>query len=216
MSDDSSDTNFLLGLAFNELRDGRPEEALARIRDLIPDLSGAPEHLAPARALEARALASLGRGEEALSLLESAAREAGAAGLRDHENGLRGLREGLAQQIEMSRLADLPVEEIERQVTDPGGRAVLLANKAIACLARGDLDAARSILPIAREAADAAGEPDARVPVLLAAAQVSAADEDLPKARRALNEARALAVQHAPEALPLIDEMKKLIEGSEG
>ncbi|UQA61114.1 hypothetical protein [Polyangium aurulentum] len=206
------DPRSVLALAVNELRAGSADAALTRVHELLPSLHDKPDLLAPARAVEAQALAALGRGDEALALLDRGLEEAHNAGLPAHVEGLRGLAEQLRPQIEMARLAAVPVEEIDRMAPNPAARAVLLANKSIAHLALGDLGNAQVLLPLAREAADSSGEPGALVPVLLATAQVFAATDDAPKARRALNEARTVAAEHAPDALPLIDEMQELLE----
>lgn len=206
------DPRSVLALAVNELRAGSADAALTRVHELLPSLSDKPDLLAPARAVESQALAALGRGDEAIALLERGIDEAQAANLEAHVQGLSGLLEQLRPQIEMAKLAAVPVEEIDRMAPNAAARAVLLANKSIAHLALGDLANAQVLIPIARAAADSSGEPGALVPVLLATAQVFASSDDAPKARRALNEARTVAAEHAPDALPLIQEMQELLE----
>jgi hypothetical protein len=213
-NDLSMDLDLPLTLAASDLREGQPESALRRVRAALPDLEGVPDRLYPARALEARALAALGRGEEALELLERSAEEAASAGLPNHEQGLRGLAAKLAPDIEMARLVAIPVERIERDTPDLGARAVLLASKAMAHLARAEHDVAAALLPLARGAAEFAGEPAALVPVLLASAHIHAAEGAPDLARGVLAQARALAAEHAPDALALLDALQEALEGA--
>jgi tetratricopeptide (TPR) repeat protein len=218
MSDEPQEENdprLLLSLAANELRSGNAEVALARVRELLPNLQDNPDLLAPGRAVEAQALAALGHGDEALAVLERAIEDAEAADLREHVNGLQGVEEKLRPQIEMARLASISVEDIERTAPHQAARAVLFANKAIAHLAAGDLETAKVLIPLARGAAESSEEPGALVPVSLAAAQVFAAGNDYEAALRALADARVIAEEHLPDALPLIEEMREVLEGGD-
>ncbi|MDI1431957.1 hypothetical protein [Polyangium sorediatum] len=201
------DPRSVLSLAANELGAGQFEEALARVKALQPSLAGTPDLLAPSRALEARALASLGREEEALVVLEQAQKDAEAANLPAHVEGLGRLRAGLAQAFEMERLASMSPEDLERQTEDPAQRAVLYSNKIVAALAVGDVEGARELLPRARAAAEQAEDPAALLPVLLATTQLCVATNDVPTAKRALEAARKVAEASEPDAIPLIDEM---------
>jgi len=207
MDDVKDDPKLVLALAANELGAGDFDEALARIRKIQPDLLDNPGLLAPSRALEARALASLGRGQEALSVLDVALADAQKAGLEEHVKGLGGMRERLEQAVEMRNLAVASVSDIERQAPDAATRAVLLSNKIMAVLASGDIAEAKRILPRARMAAEEAEEPGALLPVLLSTAQLCVATDDAKSAQRALEAARTLAQQYEPDALPLIEEM---------
>lgn len=201
------DPRLVLSLAANELGAGDFEDALERVRRVQPLMDGNQALLAPSRALEARALASLGRGDEALAVLDRGIAEARAAGAEVHVKGLSGLREKLDQALEMRRLASISAEDIERQAPDAPTRAVLLSNKIMAVLAGGDLAGAKAILPRARIAAEEADEPGALLPVLLATAQLSVAAGEPKQARRALEAARSLAVEFDPDTVALIDEM---------
>ncbi len=201
------DPRSILSLAANELGAGNFDDALRRVKELQPSLATQPDLLAPSRALEARALASLGREVEALSVLEEAQKEAEAANLPEHVEGLGRLRAGLAQAFEMERLASLSADDVEQQTPDPAQRAVLFSNKIVAALSVGDLEGARDLLPRARQAAQDADDPAALLPVLLATTQLCVATNDVKTARRALEAARQVAEAHEPDAIPLIDEM---------
>jgi hypothetical protein len=207
MEEPIEDPRHVLSLAASELGAGAFEDALARVRGLQPSLAEKPDLLAPSRALEARALASMGREEEALAVLDNAQSDAKDANLPEHVDGLGRLRAGLAQAFEMQRLASLSADDLAGQTPDPGQRAVLFANKIVASLAAGDIQSAREILPLARAAAEEAGDPAALLPVLLATSQLCVATNDLRTAERALAAARSIAEQHEPEAVALIDEM---------
>jgi tetratricopeptide (TPR) repeat protein len=206
------DPRFVLSLAANELGAGDFEDALERVRRVQPLIGDDQALLAPSRALEARALAALGRGEEALLVLDRAIDEAGRAGAEVHARGLSGLRQKLEQTLEMTRMAAISPDDIERQTPDAKTRAVLFSNKIVALLATGELEQARMILPRAREAAEEADEPGALLPVLLATAQLCVATDDTHSANRALEAARALAVRFEPDAVALIDEMTGFLQ----
>ncbi|MDC3980893.1 hypothetical protein [Polyangium jinanense] len=201
------DPRSVLSLAANELGAGQFEAALARVKALQPSLSATPDLLAPSRALEARALASLGRGEEALAVLDQGQKDAEAANLPAHVEGLGRLRAGLAQAFEMEQLAAMSAEDLERQTDDPAQRAVLYSNKIVASLAVGDIEGARKLLPRARVAAEQAEDPAALLPVLLATTQLCVATDDVKTAKRALEAARKVAEAHEPDVIPMIDEM---------
>lgn len=203
----TDDPRSALALAANELGAGQFEDALSRVKALQPSLSATPDLLAPSRALEARALASLGRGEEALLVLDRAQKDAEAANLPEHVEGLGRLRAGLAQAFEMERLASMSADDLERQTEDPVQRAVLFSNKIVAALSVGDVEGARALLPRARMAAELAEDPAALLPVLLATTQLCVATNDVKTARRALDAARKVAEASEPDAIPLIDEM---------
>jgi len=197
----------VLSLAANEIGAGDFEDALERIRRIQPALAGDPALYYPSCALEARALSSLGRGREALEVLDRALEGAREAKLEGHVTGLSGMRERLEQALEMRGLAAASAEEIERTTPDLASRAVLFANKIMALVAMGDVAGAKALLPRARGAAEMADEPGALLPVLLATAQLCVATDDIASARRALEGARSLAERFEPEALSLIDEM---------
>lgn len=205
--DEGVDPKFVLSLAANELGAGDFEDALVRVRRLRPELGDNQELVAPCRALEARALASLGRGEDALSVLADAIADAKQAGAEAHVRGLSGLRQKLEEALEMRRLADISPNDIERQTPDAATRAVLFSNKIMAFLATGEVEQAKALLPRARKAAEDADEPGALLPVLLATAQLCVATEDRRSAKKALEAARSLAVRFEPETVRLIDDM---------
>ena len=205
------DPRQILQLAALDMGSGAIDEALERIRTALPALEKDPGFLAPARALEARALMSLGREQEALSVLEKAVEEAKQAGLDNHVVGLRGLREQLQRVIEMRRLAATPVDEISGRRMDPGERAVLLSNKIVALLGLGDVDDARALLPRARAAAEEADDPLALLPVLLATSQLGAATGEWDSAKKAIDAARTLARLHDTESMALVEEMAQFL-----
>ncbi len=206
------DPKFVLSLAANELGAGDFEDALERVRRVQGLIGDDQALLAPSRALEARALAALGRGDEALLTLDRAIEEAGRAGAEVHVRGLSGLRQKLEQTLEMTRMASISTDDIEAQTPDAMTRAVLFSNKIVALLATGELESARVILPRARAAAEEADEPRALLPVLLATAQLCVATDDMHSAKRALEAARALAARFDPDAVGLIDEMTGFLQ----
>lgn len=185
--------------------------ALEKIRGALPELQKYPDFLAPARAIEARALMSLGREQEALDVLDKAAKEAKEAGLERHVTGLRGLRQQLERLVEMRRLALTPVDELSGRRMEPGERAVLLANKIVAMLSLGEIDDAKALLPRARAAAEEADDPVALLPVLLATSQLGAATGDMTSAKKAVDAARNLAKLHDPDSMALVEEMARFL-----
>jgi tetratricopeptide (TPR) repeat protein len=205
------DPRQVLQLAAFDVNAGAFSEALERIRSALPALEKDPEFLAPARALEARALASLGQEQDALAVLETAMKEAQKAGLDKHVAGLRGLREQLNRVVEMRRLAATPVDELSGRRMDPGERAVLLSNKIVAFLGLGDIESARALLPRARASAEEADDPLALLPVLLATSQLGAATGDWESAKKAINAARTLAKMHDTESMDLVEEMARFL-----
>lgn len=186
--------------------------ALERIRVALPELQKHPDFLAPARAIEARSLMSLGREQEALDILDKAAKEAQEAGLERHVTGLRGLRQQLERLVEMRRLALTPVDELSGRPMEPGERAVLFANKIVAMLSLGEIEEAAALLPRARAAAEEADDPVALLPVLLATSQLGAATGDLSSARKAVDAARNLAKLHDPDSMALVEEMARFLK----
>lgn len=208
---ETEDPRQILQSAALDMSAGAFGEALDRVRSALPALEKDPGFLAPARALEARALMSLGQEQEALSVLEKAIGEAKEAGLDNHVVGLRGLREQLNRVIEMRRLAATPVDELSGRRMDPGERAVLLSNKIVACLGLGDINNARALLPRARASAEEADDPLALLPVLLATSQLGAATGDWDSARKAINAARNLAKMHDTESMALVEEMAQFL-----
>lgn len=205
------DPRQILQLAAFDVNAGAFADALEKIRNGYDALQKTPEFLAPSRALEARALMSLGREREALEVLEKAISEAMKAKLDKHVIGLRGLREQLQQVIEMRRLAATPVDELSGRHMDPGERAVLFSNKIVAYLGLGDVNSAQALLPRARAAAEEADDPLALLPVLLATSQLSAATGDMSSAKKALDAARNLAKLHDPESMTLVEEMARFL-----
>lgn len=211
MSEVSDDPRQVLQLAAFDVGSGAFADALERITSAIPQLQNDPSFLAPARALEARALMGLGREQEALSVLEKAIGEAEAAGLDKHVVGLRGLHEQLDRVVEMRKLAATPIDELSGREMDPGERAVLISNKIIALLGTGDIDSAQALLPRARSAAQEANDPMALLPVLLATSHLGVATGDMGSAKKALEAAKSLAKQYDPQTLPLIEEMAQFL-----
>lgn len=205
------DPRQILRLAAMDVHSGAFEEACARLRAGFSVLEENPEFLAPARALEARALMSLGREQEALDVLDKAIGEAMQAQLDKHVVGLRGLREQLHRVVEMRRLAATPVDELSGRHMDAGERAVLLSNKIVAYLGMGDIANAEVLLPRARASAEEADDPLALLPVLLATSQLGAATGDMDSAKKALDAARTLAKLHDPESMALVDEMARFL-----
>jgi len=205
------DPRQILQLAALDIGSGAIDEALERIRSAMPALEKDPGFLAPARALEARALMSLGREQDALAVLDKAVTEAKQAGLDNHVMGLRGLREQLQRVIEMRRLAATPVDELSGRRMDPGERAVLFSNKIVALLGLGDIDGARALLPRARASAEEADDPLALLPVLLATSQLGAATGDWNSAKKAIDAARTLATMHDKESMALVEEMAQFL-----
>lgn len=205
------DPRQILQLSAFELNAGAFAEALERLRGALSVLEKSPEFLAPSRALEARALMSLGREDEAVATLEKAIGEAKQAGLEKHVVGLRGLREQLHRAVEMRRLAATPVDELSGRHIDPGERAVLFANKIVAYLGMGDVSSAEALLPLARASAEEADDPLALLPVLLATSQLGAAQGDWTSAKKALDAARTLAKLHDPESMVLVEEMTRYL-----
>lgn len=205
------DPRQILQLSAFELNAGAFAEALERLRGALSVLEKSPEFLAPSRALEARALMSLGREDEAVATLEKAIGEAKQAGLEKHVVGLRGLREQLHRAVEMRRLAATPVDELSGRHIDPGERAVLFANKIVAYLGMGDVSSAEALLPRARASAEEADDPLALLPVLLATSQLGAAQGDWTSAKKALDAARTLAKLHDPESMVLVEEMTRYL-----
>jgi tetratricopeptide (TPR) repeat protein len=205
------DPRQILQLSAFDLNAGAFAEALERLRGAFSVLEKSPEFLAPSRALEARALMSLGREDEAVATLEKAIGEAKQAGLEKHVVGLRGLREQLHRAVEMRRLAATPVDELSGRHIDPGERAVLFANKIVAYLGMGDISSAEALLPRARASAEEADDPLALLPVLLATSQLGAAQGDWTSAKKALDAARTLAKLHDPESMVLVEEMTRYL-----
>lgn len=206
-----ADPRQILQLAAFDVNSGAPEEALEKLRAGQSVLAQTPDFLAPARALEARALMSIGQEQEALVVLDKAIAEAKEAALDKHVIGLRGLREQLERVVEMRRLAATPVDELSGREMDPGERAVLLANKIVAFLGLGDIASARELLPRARASAQEADDPLALLPVLLATSQLAAATGDLVSAKKAIEAARTLAKLHDPESMALVEEMARFL-----
>lgn len=211
MSEAMEDPRQILQSAALDVGTGAFAEALERIRAAIPALEKDPGFLAPARALEARALMSLGHEQEAVGVLEQGIREAKEAGLDNHVRGLQGLREQLHRVVEMRRLAATPVDELSGRHMDPGERSVLFANKIVALIGLGDLEGAQRLLPRARASAEEADDPLALLPVLLATSQLSAATGDLVSAKKAVDAARNLAKLHDPESMVLVEEMARFL-----
>jgi tetratricopeptide (TPR) repeat protein len=211
VSETVDDPRQVLRLAALDVGAGAFGDALERIREVIPALAGDPGFLAPSRALEARALMGLGREQEALSVLEGAIGEAEQAGLEKHVMGLKGLREQLERVLEMRRLAVTPIDELSGRDMDPGERSVLIANKIVALLGTGDVEAAQALLPRARASAQEANDPMALLPVLLATSQLGVATGDISSAKKAIEAARALAKMHDPDSMPLIEEMARFL-----
>jgi tetratricopeptide (TPR) repeat protein len=206
----------ILQLAALDVNSGAFDDALEKLRSGQSVLEQNPAFLAPARALEARALMSLGREQEALMVLEKAIGEALQANLDKHVIGLRGLREQLERVAEMRRLAATPVDELSGREMDPGERAVLFSNKIVAFLGIGDITSAQALLPRARISAQEADDPLALLPVLLATSQLAAATGDWVSAKKAIEAARTLAKLHDPESMALVDEMSQfLLRGSQ-
>jgi tetratricopeptide (TPR) repeat protein len=201
----------ILQLVALDVHSGAHAEALEKLRSGHSVLEKTPDFLAPARALEARALMSLGREQEALGVLEKAIGEAEQAGLDKHVIGLRGLREQLERVVEMRRLAATPVDELSGREIDPGERAVLFSNKIVAFLGMGDIASAQELLPRARASAQEADDPLALLPVLLATSQLAAATGDLVSAKKAIEAARTLAKMHDPESMALVEEMARFL-----
>ncbi|MBK9261499.1 MAG: hypothetical protein IPM54_17045 [Polyangiaceae bacterium] len=208
---EAEDPRQVLQLAALDVGAGAFADALERLRPALPALANDPGFLAPARALEARALMGLGREQEALSVLEKAIGEAQQAGLDKHVVGLRGLREQLVRVVEMRRMAAAPIDELSHRQMDPGERAVLLSNKIVALLGTGDVAGAEALLPRARASAQEADDPMALLPVLLATSQLGAVVGDNESAKRALDAARTLAKMHDPESMALVEEMSRFL-----
>lgn len=206
-----ADPRQILQLAAFDVNSGAPGEALEKLRAGQSVLVQNPEFLAPARALEARALMSIGQEQEALAVLDKAIAEAQEAALDKHVIGLRGLREQLNRVVEMRRLAATPVGELSGREMDPGERAVLLANKIVAFLGLGDIESAKELLPRARASAQEADDPLALLPVLLATSQLAAVTGDLVSAKKAIEAARTLAKLHDPESMALVEEMARFL-----
>jgi tetratricopeptide (TPR) repeat protein len=216
MSEDNAESGVadprqVLQLAAFDIGSGDFPGALEKIRGAIPELEKYPDFLAPARALESKALMSLGREQEALDVLDQAVKNAKAAGLDKHVVGLRGLRQQLERVVEMRRLALTPVDELSGRQMDPGERAVLLANKIVALLGLGDVAEAQALLPRARAAAEEADDPLALLPVLLATSQLGAATGDMVSAKKAVDAARNLAKLHDQESMALVEEMARFL-----
>lgn len=208
---EDTDPRQVLQLAAMDVGSKDFSAALEKIRGALPALQKYPDFLAPARAIEARALMSLGREQEALDVLDKAAKEAKDAGLERHVIGLRGLRQQLEKLVEMRRLALTPVDELTGRDMAPGERAVLFANKIVAMLSLGEIDDAKALLPRARAAAEEADDPLALLPVLLATSQLGAATGDLVSAKKAIDAAKTLAKLHDPDSMALVDEMAKFL-----
>jgi tetratricopeptide (TPR) repeat protein len=206
-----SDPRQILQLAALDVGSGAFQEGLDKIRSALPGFEKHPDFLAPARALEARALMSLGHEQEALDVLAKAIKEAKEANLEKHVTGLRGLRQQLERVLEMRRLAVTPVDELSGRQMDPGERAVLFANKIVALLGLGDVTNAQALLPRARAAAEEADDPVALLPVLLATSQLGAATGDFDSAKKAIDAARTLAKLHDPESMALVEEMARFL-----
>jgi len=216
MSEDNAapevaDPRQVLQLAAFDIGSGDFAGALEKIRAAFSELEKYPDFLAPARALESKALMSLGREQEALDALDRAVKDAKEAGLDKHVVGLRGLRQQLERVVEMRRLALTPVDELSGREMDPGERAVLLANKIVALLGLGDVTQAQALLPRARAAAEEADDPLALLPVLLATSQLAAATGDMSSAKKAVDAARNLAKLHDPESMALVEEMARFL-----
>ncbi|HRI70837.1 MAG TPA: hypothetical protein PK156_41675 [Polyangium sp.] len=205
------DPRQILQLAALDVHSGDFAGACSRLQEAYPTLEKHPEFLAPARALEARALMSLGREQEALAILEKGIGEALQAKLDQHVKGLRGLREQLHRVVEMRRLAATPVDELSGRHMDAGERAVLFSNKIVAYLGMGDITSAEALLPRARASAEEADDPLALLPVLLATSQLGVATGDMGSATKAIEAARTLAKLHDPESMALVEEMARFL-----
>lgn len=197
--------NQALARIAEDLQEGRAEKALDRVRQLLQNVSTKQEALA-ACALEAQALVALGRGEEGLAALDRGLEEAASAGLGQYVDALHLLRDQLEPRVERARLVAMPLEAIEAASCDPAERSVTLIQKAVAHADSDDLVTARVLLPLARAAAG--DNPRALVSVLIGTVYIQATAGDLAAARNTHAEAVALAREHEPDALPVLDDLE--------
>lgn len=199
----------ILESAHQALRSDRADDALSTLRDALPTLAQNPAHLAIARSIEGQALVAVHRGGEALDVLDLAIADAATAGLRREVNALQTLKDQLRGMIATAAIAAIPIEELEERASNPAQFAALLMQKAVASANAYDGDAARLFIVRARAAADASGQPLALLEVLVNAAQILDPLGDIEAARSSLDEARPIALEHAPDLLATIEALNR-------
>ncbi len=200
--------------AANALRAGDADEALQQATTPVDCLgeAAAPQRVAMAQALIAQALAAKGRFDEALETVESALSAAAGAGESELAE-LRGLQDHLRGAGELERLATTPVAELREQTSQPSKLAGLLAAKATATLAADRPDEARTLFAEAVTVAEQSGNPVARLDVLIHRCQFELSTGAAAAARATIKDARAIATEHARQALPLLEQLEQALAG---
>ncbi len=174
-----------------------------------------PQLVATAQAVIAQALAAKGRFDEALQAVESALSAAAGAGERELVEQLHGLRDKLQGAGDLERLVTTPVAELREQTSQPAKLAGLLAAKASATLAADRPDEARTLLAEAATVAEQSGNPLARLDVLIHRSQFELSTGASAAARATIDEARAIATEHAGQALPLLEQLEQALADRE-